>query len=196
MLCRPLPRRAAATSTAPAGCRAHVGRHGSGRRALASRVRRCRRHRLHLLAEAIEKGVGHLLRGGIDQPAAKLRQLAANLGVDLIAQQRVGAIVGQRDVGTALGEPGHTALPFAADAVAVRRIDIGKLHLAGEPGGDRADLDGGGGLHLVVVQFLQALAAGNAGFQHLRVVERLPYGLPRRRNAPLARHVHAKIIPC
>ena len=43
---------------------------------------------------------------------------------------------------------------------------------------------------------LQALAAGNADFQHLRIVECFPHGLPRRRNAPLARHVHENTTPC
>ena len=42
---------------------------------------------------------------------------------------------------------------------------------------------------------LQALAAWNAGFQHLRIVQRIPNRLARRGNASLTRHIHGNRPP-
>ena len=61
-------------------------------------------------AEPVEERVRHLLGGGVDQPGAELGDLAADLGVDLVAQQGGGAVVGQLHLGAALGEAGDAAL--------------------------------------------------------------------------------------
>ena len=117
--------------------------------------------------EPVEEGVGHLLGGGVDQPRAELGDLAADLRFHVVGQQRVGPVIGQRNLGAALGEAGDAALALARDGVAVRRVDVGQLDTAGEARGDRPDLHRGGRLHLVVRGLLQAVAAGNAGLQHL-----------------------------
>src|SRR6185437_14003236 len=98
--------------------------------------------------------------------------------------------IGQRDIGAALGEAGDATLAFAADAVAVRRVDVGQLDLAVEAGGDRPDLHGRRRLHLVVADLFQAFAARNRGFQHLRIVQRVPHDGARRGNTPLPGHIH------
>ena len=58
----------------------------------------CRRHGLAagLGGEAGEELVGELLGGGIDQPRAELRQLAADLRVRDIGEERAVAVLGER----------------------------------------------------------------------------------------------------
>ena len=75
---------------------------------------------------------------------------------------------------------------------AVEGVPLGfaQYHVAGEACRDRADLDRGRRLHVGGRGLLQGLAAGDAGLQHRRIVQRLPDRLARRRNAPLSRHVH------
>src|SRR5690349_9569430 len=76
--------------------------------------------------ELLEKIVGHLLGGAVDQPLAELRELAANLCVDIVGEQRAAILVGELHVGASLGESSDTALSLAHDLVAVRRIEIGQ----------------------------------------------------------------------
>ena len=90
--------------------------------------------------EAGEELVGELLRRRIDQPRAELRELAADLRVDGVGQERVRAVLGEMHVGAALGEAGDAALAFAGDRVALGRIDVGERHRAVEGRLDRADL--------------------------------------------------------
>src|SRR5262245_19188439 len=91
---------------------------------------RRRRHRLRAgpLAEAREELSCELARGRVDQPAAELRDLAADVRLDRVGEDRgVGAIRAECDVGAALGETGNAALALAADRVGVRRVEIGQL---------------------------------------------------------------------
>ena len=155
-----------------------------------------RHRRDHLRAEPVEKRVRHLLCGSVDQPCAELGNFAADLGVDLVTQQGGGTGVLQVNLGAALGEACDAALALAADRVPVRRVDVGQVHRTAEPRRDRADLHRGSRLHVGVRQFLQALAARNAGLEHRRVIERLPYGLARRLDAPLTCHVHWTEFRC
>src|SRR5215470_9997015 len=73
---------------------------------------------LHRLGEIGEEFVGQFLGRAIDQALAELRQLAADLGFDIVAEQRAAILVGQRHGGAALGEAGHAALAFPGDLVA------------------------------------------------------------------------------
>ena len=102
------------------------------------------------------------LARGVDQPRAELGDLAADLRLHVVGQQGDGAVIGQRHLGAALGEAGDAALALAADAVAVRRIDVGQLHLPVKRAEIGPILHRGGRLHLVVGGLLQALAAGDA----------------------------------
>ncbi len=139
--------------------------------------------------EAVEELVGHLLAGRVDEAGAELGHLAPDLRLHGVAEQRVGPVIGEVDRGAALGEAG-AALALTLDAVAVRLVEVEQMHLAAELRGHRADAHGGGGGVVVRAGALQRLAAGNAGAQHLRIVQRVPNLLPRRRDAPLACHVH------
>src|SRR5690242_9506552 len=126
---------------------------------------------LYCLCEIGEELVGQLLGRAVDQALAELGQLAADLRLDIVAQKRAAVLVGERDGGTALGESGNPALALARDLVTVRRVEIAERDLALEAGRHRADLHLGGGAETVLVSLLQLLAAGDAGLQHLRIVQ-------------------------
>jgi len=51
-------------------------------------------------------------------------QLAADLRLDVIFQQRSAVLLGQSDGRATLGKTGHAALAFAGNPVAVGRIEI------------------------------------------------------------------------
>src|SRR5262249_22463593 len=87
-----------------------------------------------------EEIVRHLLGGAGDQPLAELGGLAADLRLHIVGEQRAAVLVGQRHHGAALGEAGDAALALAGNLVAVRRVEVGELHLALPLGLDRTDL--------------------------------------------------------
>src|ERR1043165_5557182 len=93
------------------------------RRALSFRhdagSRRRARDRAGELREEI---VRHLLGGAGDQPLAELGELAADLRLDIVGEQRAAVLVGELHHGAALGEAGDAALALARDPVAVGRI--------------------------------------------------------------------------
>jgi hypothetical protein len=93
-------------------------------------------------AECGKELAGEFLRGGIDQPLAELRELAADLRVDLVMQDRDLRTFGfQTHRRAALGKSCDAAGSLARDAIAVRRIEVGQRDLAAERRLDRADLD-------------------------------------------------------
>ena len=61
---------------------------------------------------------------------------------------------------------------------------------------DRADLGLDGRGHLGVGDLLQVLAAGDARLEDVRIVERRPDLLARRRDPVLASHFHSCTVPC
>src|SRR6266436_6156631 len=105
-----------------------------------SGIRLFRESTLDRLGEIGEELVGQFLGRAVDQALPELGQLAANLGLDVVAQQRAAILLGQPHRGAALGEAGDAALALARDLVAVGRIEIAQRDLALEAGGDRADL--------------------------------------------------------
>src|SRR6266852_5181759 len=80
--------------------------------------------------EFCEEIVRRLLRRAVDQALAELGELAADLGLDVIGQERAAVLVGERHLGAALGEARDAALAFARDAIAVGWIEVGELDLA------------------------------------------------------------------
>src|SRR5438046_10587934 len=84
----------------------------------------------HQRDEPIEEIIGHLARRPIDKAGANLRQLAADLRLDAIAQDGLVALVFERDFSAAFGETGDPALTLAGDRVALRRVEIGWRPLA------------------------------------------------------------------
>src|SRR3954463_3253309 len=155
--------------------------------------------------ELDEDIVGGLFRGAVDQALAKLRELAADLRLHVIGEKRAAILVGQRHLGAALGKARNTPLAFAGNAIAVGRIEIGEPDLAFPARLDRADLDRGVGLKLVVRSPIELLAARDTALEHLRVVELFPYyfafcselDLPihrhRHRSSPFSYRVMAKL---
>ena len=129
-----------------------------------------------------------------DQPSAELRELAADMGVDDVVQQRRARAFGRkRHRRAAIGEAGDAARAFADDAVTVRRVEVGERHLAGESRLDRSDLDHDHAVHLGRRNHLEALATRDARLQDRRVVEGGP-DLGLRRGHPLRFvHLHANV---
>lgn len=97
--------------------------------------------RLDLFSETFEEKAGHLFCGGVDQPAAELRKFAADLRGHIIVEDGVIAVLFQPHNGASLGEARDSALAFACDAIAVRRIEVRQCDSALKLGGDGADLD-------------------------------------------------------
>src|SRR5437764_11370693 len=144
----------------------------------------------HQRDESVEEIIGHLARRPVDQARADLRQLAADLRLDAVAQDSLVALVFERDFGAAFGETGDPALTLAGDRVALRRVQIGERHFAREMGRDRADLGPDLGGEFGVGRLLDALASRDALFQSFGVVELLPDRLPGGGDAALALHFH------
>ena len=64
-------------------------------------------------ANFCEELVRHFLGGAVDQALAELRELAADLRVDVVGQQRAAILVGEPDVRAALGEARDAAVALA-----------------------------------------------------------------------------------
>src|ERR1700751_2644050 len=109
---------------------------------------------LYGLYEIGEELVGQFLGRAVDQALAELGQLAADLRLDVIAEQRAAILVGEPHGGAALGKAGHAALAFARDLVAVGRVEIAQSDLALEARRDRTDLHLGDGTKAVLVGLL------------------------------------------
>src|SRR5215813_11173929 len=156
------------------------------------------RLRRHGGGEALEEIVRRLLGRAVDQALAELGQLAADLRLDVVGEQRTAILVGQRHLGIALGEAGHTALAFAGDAVAAGRIEVEEPHLSLPTRLDRADLEAGDGLEFGVRVLVELLAAGDAVLEHLRVVEHRPdlVAAGRKLDLPGHRHRHRRTLHC
>src|ERR1700754_1789428 len=95
---------------------------------------------LYRLGEVGEEFVGQFLGRSVDQALAELGQLAADLRLDIITQERAAVLVGERHGGAALGEAGDAPLAFARDLVAIGRIEITQGDLALEARRHRPDL--------------------------------------------------------
>ena len=140
--------------------------------------------------EISEKLVGHVFGDAVDETRAELGDLAADIRLDVVVQQRSAGGVCERHFRPALGEAGDAALALALDGVADERRKVGELHLASEGRRNRPDfrLDHGG--EAVVAGFFQRLAARDAGLEHLRVVEQRPDLRPIGGQGHVARHRH------
>src|ERR1700720_1890449 len=143
-----------------------------------------------LRGEFREELVGELLGGAVDEALAELGELAADLGLDVVGQERAAILVGERDRRAALGETGNAAVAFARDAIAVGRVEIGEANFAFEARLHRADLVGRDRLELGVGKLLQRLTPGDARLERVRVVELRPYQLAGCGKLNLAVHHH------
>src|SRR5262249_25552282 len=101
-------------------------------------------------------------------------------------------LVGERHLGAAFGKAGHPALPFAGNAIATWRIEVGEADLALPACLDRSNFDGGDGLEFVIRDLVELLAAGDAALEHLGVVELGPdhFAAGRELDLPIHRHRH------
>src|SRR5204862_7428839 len=80
----------------------------------------------HQRDELAEEVIRHFACGAVNQPRADLRQLAADLRLDAVAQHGLAILLGERDLGAALGEAGDPALALAGDRVARGRVEVGE----------------------------------------------------------------------
>src|SRR5262249_26867302 len=76
----------------------------------------------HRRGELHEEIVGGLLRRAVDETLPELGELATDLRLHVIGEKRAAVVVGERHLGTAFGKAGNAPLPFAGNAIAVRRI--------------------------------------------------------------------------
>src|SRR5262249_38991952 len=154
---------------------------------LSSRLR-------HGRSEFDEEVVGGLLRRAVDQTLAELGELAADLRLHVIGEKRAAVLAADRPLGAAFAKPRRTALPFAGNAIAVRRIKVGETDLALPARLDGADFDGGDGLEFAFRNFVELLAAWDAALEHLGIVELGPYHLAARGelNLPVHGHRHGR----
>src|SRR6267143_6364266 len=95
---------------------------------------------LHRLGEIRKKLIGQFLGRTVDQPLPELGELAADLRLDVIGQQRTAILVGQSYRRAALAEPADSALALARYLVAIGRIEITERDPALEAGRHRSDL--------------------------------------------------------
>ena len=79
---------------------------------------------LNSFSKLREKVIGELLGRAVDQTLSELGQLAPNLRVDILGQQRAAILIRQSHRGATLGKARHAAFALASDLVTVRRIQI------------------------------------------------------------------------
>src|SRR5262249_59109132 len=101
----------------------------------------------------------------------------AGLRLHVMGETRPAVLVAERPLGAALGKTRRTALPFAGNAIAVRRIKVGETDLALPARLDGPDFDGGDGLEFAFRNFVELLAAWDAALEYLGIVELGPYHL-------------------
>src|SRR5271167_1462959 len=79
---------------------------------------------LYRLGEIGEKLIGQFLGRTVDQALSELGELAADLRLDIIAQEGAAILLGQRHRGAALGKARNAAFALAGNPVAVGWIEI------------------------------------------------------------------------
>src|SRR5215469_13753753 len=135
--CEPLDRCRSSGSDAPQLSKrriaAQIGSHPTARSLCRLRV--------HCIGKIREKIVGDFFGRAIDQTLTELRQLAADLGVDVVGQKRAAIFRRELDRSAALGKAGNPTVPLSGNLIAVRRIEIGQRDPAFEFCFDRPDLD-------------------------------------------------------
>src|SRR5258708_34339917 len=90
---------------------------------------------LNSFGEIGKELIGQFLGRTVDQALSELGQFAADLRLDIIAQQRAAVLFRQAHGGAALGETGAPALAFARDLVSVRRGTVAERTLGTDGGG-------------------------------------------------------------
>src|SRR6516225_12006714 len=165
---------------------ARLGRSRPGRApASSSRLR-------HRRGELDEEIVGGFLRRAVDKTLPELGELAADLRLYVIGQERAAIVVGERYLGAAFGKAGNAPFAFAGNAIAVGWIEVGETDLALPARLDRSHFDRGDGLEFVVGNLVELLAAGDAALEHFGVIELCPdhVAAGSELDLPIHRHGH------
>src|SRR5208337_1831821 len=144
----------------------------------------------HRGCEFHEEIVRCFLCRAVDEALSELRQLAADLRLHVICEERAAVLVRKRNLGAAFCKPGDAPLPFAGNAIAVGWIEVGEPYLALPARLDRTDLHRGDGLKLVFRNPVELLAARNAAFEHFGIVELRPDHFPAGGKLDLPVHGH------
>src|SRR5262249_46864882 len=95
----------------------------------------------HRRGELDEEIIGGLLRRAVDKTLPELRELAADLRLYVIGQERAAVPLGERHFGAAFGKAGDAPFAFAGNAIAVGWIEGGATDVALPPSLDRPDFD-------------------------------------------------------
>src|SRR5260370_12464113 len=132
--------------------------------------------------------MGGLLCRAVKRRLPACGELAAVRRLRLVGEERAAVLVAERHLGAAFGEANRTPLPFAGNAIAVRRIEIGETHLPLPARLDRPDFDGGHGLEFAFGNFVELLATWDAALEHLGIVELGPHHLAARGELNLPVH--------
>ena len=88
-----------------------------------------------------------------------------------------------------------TTRALARNRIAMRGIEVGQGHLAGERRFDRSNLQRHLRIHLGIGCFVDGFATRDTGFQHVNIIERGPNGLWCRFDALGAIHIHGRVSP-
>src|SRR5690349_20200296 len=147
----------------------------------------------HLLVEVAEEVVGDLFRRRVDQARADLRELPADVRLDVVGEARRVALRRKAHLRAALREPGGAALAFERDRVRARRLDVGERELALELRAHRTNARHHEHLVLVVADRVDRFAARHALLQHRRIVQRVPRLLLGGWDQLLRGHFHARV---
>ena len=147
-------------------------------------------------------GEGQGGAAGFAKGGAVVRLTADEAGSGTVLHYEVNAAVGGKlaQIGSRLidGTARKMADDFFgtfANLVTAAAAPPAAAPAAGEAGLHRADAGGDFGRHLRVGELLDLLAAGDCLLQDLRIVERLPDRLARRRDLVFACQVHGGLAP-
>lgn len=142
-----------------------------------------------------EKLPRELFGRAINQAGAELRDLAAHFRLDGIVEDGLLPIRFQPHIGAALGMTRHPAFSRAGNCIAVGRINIRERHLAGKRGFDGADFQRHLGSKIILPHALHAFTTGDAGFEHLGIIQRREHHIARSGDTLAILHVHGCFSP-
>src|SRR6266545_2067942 len=176
-------------------------RHPPGRMDPAPGRRGCRlggpgRGSGELRVEGCEEVVRHSPRDPVDQPRADLRELAADARSRGIGQPGSRAFGPERHLRAALAEARRPARSLEGERVGVRRFEIREDELAVEFRLDRAHRGDHDDAILRIGYPLDRLATGDAGLEHLGVVQPAPDFRLRQGDQLFAGHFHEGFRSC
>ena len=128
----------------------------------------------HCCCKSCKELIRHFLGGAIDQALADLGQLAPDIGINFVRQDRIGSLGHQFYACTALGKTGRTACTFPGNAIAIGRVKLAQGDLALEGGRYRPDFGFDRRAQFGGRYLLDPFAAGNTTLKDCRIIQCSP----------------------